>query len=170
MASAEDPSLSLEEKADVPEGTITLLSQDGQAFSDLDKKHVFVSELVRNALATDPTAESIRIPGVGAVALGKLVDYLQHHKGHKPDAIAAPLRGTGLSAATNEFDAKFIAECVSEKLVFDVIYAAHFMMIPRLLDLGLAKVASLLKERLLHELPDVLTSMTGGTGPTRGCG
>ena len=163
MASAEDPSLSLEEKADVPEGTITLLSQDGQAFSDLDKKYVIVSELVRNALAGDPTAESIRIPGVGAVALGKLVDYLQHHQGRVSDAIAAPLRGTDLSAVTNEFDAKFIAECVSEKLVFDVIYAALYMSIPRLLDLGLAKVASLLKDKPFDEMPDVLTSLAGRT-------
>ena len=163
MASAKDPSLSLEEKADVPEGTITLLSQDGQAFSDLDKKHVFVSELVRNALATDPTAESIRIPGVGAVALGKLVDYMQEHQGDVSAAIAAPLCGTDFSAITSEFDAKFIAECVSEKLLFDVMYAALFMMIPRLLDLGLAKVASLLKDKPFDETPDVLTSLAGRT-------
>ena len=43
------------------------------------------------------------------------------------------------------------------------MYAALYMSIPRLLDLGLAKVASLLKDKPFDELPDVLTSLAGRT-------
>ena len=163
MASVEDPSLSLEEKTDIPEGTLTLASQDGKPFPDLDKQHVLTSEFVRNALAGDPTADRIDILGVGAVALAKVVAYLQHHQGHKPPAIAAPLHSADLGTLTNDFDATFITDCASETLVFDVINAANYMIIPRLLELGIAKVASLLKGKTLPEMLDVLTSLTGRT-------
>ena len=163
--SADDPSptsLSLDEPT--LQGKITLVSQDGQTFL-ADKQHACVSELIRNALEGDENANQVPLQ-VGAAALGKVVAYLQHHHGLEPAAIAAPLSSADLGTLTNDVDAKFIAECAAEHLVFDVIQAANYMLIPRLSDLGVAKVASLLKASLLkdeplHEMANELASLAG---------
>ena len=160
MASPEDASLSLE--ADIPEGKVTLMSKDGQTFPNVDKQRASMSKLVRNVLEGDPHADAIPILGVEAAVLRLVVDYMQHHKSQEPTAtIATPLRSTDLSTLTSAFDAKFMTDCASGHLVFDIIDAANYMMIPRLVDLGQAKVASLLKGRPLHEMRDVLTTLAG---------
>ena len=159
MASPEDASLSLE--ADIPEGKVTLMSKDGQTFPNVDKRHASMSKLVRNVLEGDPHADAIPILGVEAAVLRLVVDYMQHHKSQPIATIATPLRGTDLSTLTSAFDAKLMMDCASDHLVFDIIDAANYMEIPRLVELGQAKVASLLKGRPLHEMQDVLTTLAG---------
>ena len=156
----EESALSLEEPAD--EGTVTLTSlADGKAFS-VNKKHALMSELVRNALEGDPNATSVPIPKhVGSAVLQQVVGYLTNHQGSQVPALATPLRDSNFHNLASEFDAKLMNFCDGNHLLYGIIHAANYMMIPPLLDLALAKLASRIKEAPLEEIRGILEFQAG---------
>ena len=156
----EESALSLEEPAD--EGTVTLTSlADGEAFS-VSKKNALLSGLVRNALEGDPNATSVPIPKhVGSAVLQQVVGYLTNHQGSQVPALATPLRDSNFHNLASEFDAKLMNFCDENHLLYGIIHAANYMMIPPLLDLALAKLASRIKEAPLEEIRGILESQAG---------
>ena len=156
----EESALSLEEPAD--EGTVTLTSlADGEAFS-VSKKNALLSGLVRNALEGDPNATSVPIPKhVGSAVLQQVVGYLANHQGSQVPALATPLRDSNFHNLASEFDAKLMNFCDENHLLYGIIHAANYMMIPPLLDLALAKLASRIKEAPLEEIRGILEFQAG---------
>ena len=156
----EESALSLEEPAD--EGTVTLTSlADGKAFS-VSKKDALLSALLRNALEGDPNATSVPIPKhVGSAVLQQVAGYLTNHQGSQVPALATPLRDSNFHNLASEFDAKLMNFCDENHLLYGIIHAANYMMIPPLLDLALAKLASRIKEAPLEEIRGILEFQAG---------
>jgi hypothetical protein len=72
-------------------GDIDLVSKEDKRFL-VPKLHAVISTLVKTALATDPTATEVHLPGVSSVALQEVVIYIQHHKGVEPKLVEKPLK------------------------------------------------------------------------------
>ena len=128
----------------------------------LNLKDDSIAGLIENAIESDPDATDVPVSEVGAAALSKVVDYMKYHHGEEAPIIAVGLLfETAMHTVTNAFDANFIDACASEKLLYAVIYAALYMDIEALLNLALAKLASLIKDKPLHIIPTILSSLSG---------
>ena len=88
--------------------------------------------------------------------LGLIVEYLLHHEGRKPKAIAKPIRSDILrQIVEDEWDAHFIDK-LSIKVTLEVIKGANYMDLPSLLHLGCAKIATLIKGKSPDEIRTIL--------------
>ena len=89
-----------------------------------------------------------------------IVDYLNHHRGHKPPEISIPLRSNNMyRLCFDAFDAKFInrvAECRSELYELCHICSSKHLDIPSLWSLCCAKIAALIKGKPRSQLNTLL--------------
>jgi len=140
-------------------GTLKLVSKDKKEF-DIERKHAFVSTLVKTSLDTDSAATEVPIPGVSSAILTEVVVYMNHHKGVEPPIIEKPLRSKVMKDVCKDpFDADFIDRIgENRQALYDLILAANYMDIKSLLHLGCAKVASLIKGQPLEKIKDILST------------
>jgi ribosomal protein L12E/L44/L45/RPP1/RPP2 len=139
-------------------GTLKLVSKDKKEF-DVERKHAFVSTLVKTSLDTDSTATEVPIPGVSSAILAEVITYMNHHKGVEPPIVEKPLRSKVMKDVCKDpFDADFIDRIgENRQALYDLILAANYMDIKSLLHLGCAKVASLIKGQPLEKIKDILS-------------
>jgi len=154
-------SLSLDDE----QGTIKLQSKDGKEFI-VEKKHAFISTLVKTSLDTDASASEVPMPGVKGDILAKVVEYMNHHKGTEPPIIEKPLRSKVLKdVCKDSWDADYIDKIgENRQQLYDLILAANYMDVKSLLHLGCAKVASLIKGQPLEKIKDILSKGTKAEG------
>jgi len=140
-------------------GTLKLVSKDKKEY-DIERKHAFVSTLVKTSLDTDSAATEVPIPGVSSNILSEVVVYMNHHKGVEPPIIEKPLRSKVMKDVCKDpFDADFIDRIgENRQALYDLILAANYMDIKSLLHLGCAKVASLIKGQPLEKIKDILST------------
>jgi S-phase kinase-associated protein 1 len=141
---------------------IKLISSDDQVF-EIDAKSASLSKLVATAVDSDDTAVDIAVPSVKADTLAHIVEYLKHHKGTVPQAIAKPLRFKSMSdvCGYDTWDGAFIDTIGEDRQqLYEVILAANYMDIHSLLHLGCAKIASLIKGEPLDKIRDILSPKT----------
>jgi len=146
-------------------GQIKLVSKDGKEFQ-IDKKFAFISTLVKTSLDTDSGATEIPMPGVKGDILGRVVEYMTHHKGVEPPIIEKPLRSKIMKDVCKDpWDADYIDKIGDNRQqLYDLILAANYMDIKSLLHLGCAKVASLIKGQPLEKIKDILSKGTKSEG------
>jgi len=139
-------------------GTLKLVSKDKKEF-DVERKHAFVSTLVKTSLETETTATEVPIPGVSSAILAEVITYMNHHKGVEPPIVEKPLRSKVMKDVCKDpFDADFIDRIgENRQALYDLILAANYMDIKSLLHLGCAKVASLIKGQPLEKIKDILS-------------
>lgn len=130
----------------------------------VDKKNACISVLVKQALDADASASEIDLQIDGPI-LAKIVEYMNHHKGTEPPIIEKPLRSKEMSAVVKDaFDATFIDGIdnsgANRQDLYDIILAANYLNINGLLNLGCAKVASLIKGQPLEKIKDILAAGT----------
>jgi len=150
-------------------GTLKLVSKDKKEF-DVERKHAFVSTLVKTSLDTDSTATEVPIPGVSSAILAEVITYMNHHKGVEPPIVEKPLRSKVMrDVCKDPFDADFIDRIgENRQALYDLILAANYMDIKSLLHLGCAKVASLIKGQPLEKIKDILSVGTTAAAATGG--
>jgi len=151
---------------DQPEsGPLKLVAKDGKTSFEVDKKHAFVSNLVKTSLENDASASSLDIPGVSGPILEKVVEYINHHKGQEPPIIEKPLRSKVLKdVCQDKWDAEYIDKIGENRQnLYDLILAANYMDIKSLLHLGCAKVASLIKGQPLEKIKEILDPKGGSS-------
>jgi hypothetical protein len=127
---------------------VVLVASDKTTSFAIEVKHARLSIVIKHALEQDPTTRSIPLPECDALTLGRVVDYLNHHKGVMPPPIPKPLRSKHMSVVcADPWDAQYIdAIALSRQAdVYALIMAARDLDISSLLHLGCAQVASLLK-------------------------
>jgi len=148
-------------------GQIKLVSKDGKEFQ-IEKKFAFISTLVKTSLDTDSGATEIPMPGVKGDILGRVVEYMTHHKGVEPPIIEKPLRSKIMKDVCKDpWDADYIDKIGDNRQqLYDLILAANYMDIKSLLHLGCAKVASLIKGQPLEKIKDILSKGTKSEGAT----
>ena len=150
---------------------------------EVERKHAFVSTLVKTSLDTgqialsfffpfnafelggvwtyvDLTATEVPIPGVSSAILAEVITYINHHKGVEPPIVEKPLRSKVMKDVCKDpFDADFIDRIgENRQALYDVILAANYMDIKSLLHLGCAKIASLIKGQPLEKIKDILST------------
>lgn len=103
------------------------------------------------------SSDSLVIPFDVAV-VESVVTYLNHHQGTIPVLIMKPLRSKlMIDNCADAWDASFIDRAGAKRLqLFNLILAANYLAIPSLVDLGCAKVASLIKAEPLELFETIL--------------
>jgi len=149
-------------------GPLKLIAKDGKTSFEVDKKHAFVSNLVKTSLENDGNATQLDIPGVSGPTLEKVVEYVNHHKGQEPPIIEKPLRSKVLKdVCQDKWDAEYIDKIGENRQnLYDLILAANYMDIKSLLHLGCAKVASLIKGQPLEKIKEILDPKGGSSSST----
>jgi len=148
---------------DAPQSTnITLTSKDAKQYT-IDKNSAFISNLVKTSLEQDANATDVPMPGVKGEVLGRVIEYMTHHKGTEPPIIEKPLRSKVMKDVCKDpWDAEFIDKIGDDRQkLYDLILAANYMDIKGLLHLGCAKVASLIKGQPLEKIKDILAPKAG---------
>ena len=75
----------------------------------MERKHSFVSTLVKTSLDTDATSTEVPVPGVTGQTLSEIITYMNHHKGVEPPIVEKPLRSKVMKDVCKDaFDAEFI--------------------------------------------------------------
>jgi len=140
---------------------LKLVSKDKKEYT-VERKHAFISALVKTSLETDDAAE-LNIPGVTGSILELVVQYATHHKGTEPPLVEKPLRSKLMrDVVQDRWDADFIDKIGDNRQqLYDLILAANYMDIKSLLHLGCAKVASLIKGQPLEKIKEILDPKTG---------
>ena len=87
--------------------------------------------------------EQIPLPQVSKPILDKILIFLDHLRENPPPDIEKPLRSNNLEDVTTDWYAKFID--LDDDTVQDIIIAANYMDIKPLLDLGCAKMGSIIR-------------------------
>jgi S-phase kinase-associated protein 1 len=145
---------------------LKLTSKDKKEFS-VERKHAFISTLVKTSLENDETSTEVPIPGVAGPILEKVVEYMNHHKGTEAPPIEKPLRSKVLKdVCADKWDAEYIDKIGAEgqrQQLYDLILAANYMDIKSLLHLGCAKVASLIKGQPLEKIKEILDPKGGAS-------
>lgn len=126
----------------------------------VERKHAYISTLVKTSLDTDPSATEVPIPSVTCAILAEVLSYMNHHKGVEPPIVEKPLRSTVMSdVCKDKWDAAFIDRIgENRQALYDLMLAANYMDIKSLLHLGCAKVGSLIKGQPLEKIKDILST------------
>jgi len=141
---------------------LKLTSKDKKEFV-VERKHAFISTLVKTSLENDDKAEEVPIPGVTGAILELVVNYMKEHKGVEPPIIEKPLRSKVMKdVCPHKWDADYIDKIGdTRQQLYDLILAANYMDIKSLLHLGCAKVASLIKGQPLEKIKEILDPNQG---------
>jgi len=128
------------------EEALTLISNDNEKFT-IDREFAQLSKLVKNILEGDSTAREIRLKQVDGVSLRKIRQYLRHLKGKTPAEIVRPYQSDNIKNIVRDpWVSNFIRELRAPQMeLFNVIFAAKYMEIKSLVDVGIAYVFTLIK-------------------------
>lgn len=89
-------------------GTLKLRSKDDKV-CEVERKHAFISILVKTSIENEKTAAEVPIPGVNKAILDKVIEYMDHHKGTEPPIIEKPLRSKVMKDVCKDpWDADYI--------------------------------------------------------------
>jgi len=131
----------------------------GDAESDRDKievsrKAAEMSHLIKEMLEEDEEDNpDIPLPNVQKSALKKVVEFCERHTENPMPQISRPIKNNDMKLIVGEWDANYID--IEQEVLFKVILAANYLDIPDLLDLGCAKIASMIKNKTPDEIKDL---------------
>jgi hypothetical protein len=154
------PSSLDEPEQKIPEGNIKLISKDKKEFTT-SFKNASLSVVFKTTFSTDVKCTEIEANQVSGLILGHVIDYLNHQNGVDGEIIAKPLRCKKISECVkDQWCAEFIEKIFEQgrQVLYDLILAANYLDIKCLLNLGCAKVASLIKGQPLEKIKDILST------------
>jgi S-phase kinase-associated protein 1 len=102
----------------------------------------------------------IPLPNVSKETLAKVLEWCEREKEDPMPEIEQPIRSKDMKVNVGEWHARYI-DCPHDTLV-SIILAANYLEIPKLLQLGCAKLAALIKE----ETPEDIRRMFNIITPT----
>ena len=98
-----------------------------------------------------------KIRKVTAEIFTLIVAYLEYHKDNPPQEIHKPIRSVDMKRIVSAWDADFINTFESDKRTLCmIIFGANFLGIDSLLELGTAKIATLIKDKTPAEITSIL--------------
>eukprot|EP00484_Ammonia_sp_Unknown_P023556 CAMPEP_0197027108 /NCGR_PEP_ID=MMETSP1384-20130603/7080_1 /TAXON_ID=29189 /ORGANISM="Ammonia sp." /LENGTH=489 /DNA_ID=CAMNT_0042455905 /DNA_START=36 /DNA_END=1505 /DNA_ORIENTATION=- len=120
------------------------------------KKNLTLSGLLVTSMELKGNRIEIDQKKISTENMHRVLRYLGHHQGVRPEAIAKPIRSTKMERiVTDLWDAEYI-NALSKKEVFQVILAANYLDCACLLHLGAAKIATLIKGKSPEEIRSIL--------------
>jgi S-phase kinase-associated protein 1 len=137
-------------------GLVNLRPGDAQDDKDkvqIARKAAIMSRLIKEMLEEDEEdTPDIPLPNVQKEALLKVVEFCEKHANDPMVPISKPIKSTDMNVIVGEWDANYID--MEDPSLFAVILAANYLDIPDLLDLGCAKIASIIKNKSPDEIKD----------------
>lgn len=125
---------------------IILLSNDNKEI-EVEKKATEKSVLIKNMLEDIGDSDApIPLSNVNEKILLKVKEWLEYHK----DDIYKDDYQDNKDLEIDEWDKKFID--VDQEMLFDIILAANYLDIKRLLDIGCKTVANMIKGKTAEEI------------------
>jgi S-phase kinase-associated protein 1 len=112
----------------------------------ISRKAACMSELLKSMLADDDDPKEVpEIPllDITKDVLDKVVEFLNRHKDDPLKEITKPITNNNIKEIVSEWDAKFVD--LEQEPLFRLILAANYLDIPSLLDLGICKLACMVK-------------------------
>jgi S-phase kinase-associated protein 1 len=106
------------------------------------------SRLVADVLADDEIGSEtppVPLPNLKIETLIRVIEFCTRHVDNPCPKIEKPIRYSDMHAIVGEEDADFINSFEDLEQLFDIILAANYLDIESLLDLGCAKIASMMK-------------------------
>lgn len=125
---------------------------------EVTRKAASQSLLIADMLADDDDDSSVpEIPllEVTLPVLEKVVQFLNQHKDNPMKTIVKPIQTNELSEIVDEWDAQFMQLDNDLEMLFKIILAANYLNIPSLLDLGICKIATMVKGKEPDEVKDL---------------
>lgn len=129
---------------------------------EISRKAAAMSRLMQDMLQDDDPSEvsEIPLPDVQEPILNKVVEFLNKHKDDPMREIQKPIQTNDIKAIVGDWDAAYID--LPQEQLFKVILAANYLDIPSLLDLGICKLACMVKgkepeevKRMFNIEPDI---------------
>lgn len=99
--------------------------------------------------------EEIPLPNVKARELARVVEFCEHHVDHELKEIPKPLPDGNFDQYVTEWDAEFVRRIANHEELFELIEAAHYMDLRGLMELGAAKVASMIRGKTPEEIREL---------------
>ncbi len=143
-AMSEEKVASLDEQS-----TIKLVSNDNESFI-VNTNVACCSLLIKTILEGDPTAPEVPLPNVCAAILKKMLVFMQYHLDNPFGVIEKPVKSVNIYDVVSKWDADFID--VDQEVLFELIVASNWMDVKNLLELGCAKVATMLKDKTPEQI------------------
>ena len=132
---------------------VTLLCESEKLQIDLEVAQK--STILKNMIEDTGREGDIPIPNIQLSILRKLIDYCEHYRQSEPKSIPRPLPSKDLAEnGVDQWDVNFIDMEKIDDLI-DLTVAANFLDIKGLLNLGCAKIATLIKQRTVEEIRDL---------------
>ena len=119
-----------------------------------------MSALLKDMLADQATGEEVVIPcsNVPARALKYVIQYIEHHYNNKAEPFEKPLKGK-IEEVISEWDKTFLYTDLVKNgkeeehdLLVEVIFAANFLSIKDLIELGCGCAASMIKGKTPEQI------------------
>ena len=120
-------------------GKIYKIKRNAQVLSEMLKDMKDVPEDLPIPLETDSNT------------FEKIIEYLNHFNGNKPQEIQKPLLSSDMKKATDEWSANFIDKLTVEELV-NLTTTSYLMKINSLLNLCCAKMVTLCKGKTQEQI------------------
>jgi hypothetical protein len=127
---------------------LLVYSGDGKCYT-LSKKDCQLSFVLNHACTQKKQNNNNNPPcfytHLSSIILDRLIAWLQYHQDTEPVQIPQPLRSLDLRDAVDDWDATFMDAIWihdGRMALYDLILAARYLMIPDLLQLACAKIAS----------------------------
>ena len=130
----------------------------------ISKPAMLQSELLRSIVessdaeeddAEAEAEEEVPLPNVKSRELAKIVEFCEHHVDHEVKEIPKPLPDGNFDQYVTEWDAAFVARIPQHEELFELIEAAHYMDLKTLMELGAAKVASMIRGKTPEEIREL---------------
>ena len=140
------------------EGKVLLIpgGEDSSCKMEVPAKAAMMSELIKSMLQDDDDDNEIpEIPlqEVSKEILEKVIEFTVKHMDDPMKEIPKPIPTNDMKELVGEWDANFID--LEQETLFKVILAANFLDIQPLLDLGIAKVASMIKGKEVDQVKKI---------------
>lgn len=129
------------------DSTLEVICSDGRQFT-VDRQHLTLSTMCRNALTEDPTAKSLSLPGVRGDVFEHILEYLTHHKGVATRHIDQPAPSDKMvENVEDKWDAEWVDALWTKgrRLLLDVMEGSNSMDVTLLTELCACKVATRIK-------------------------
>jgi len=123
------------------------------------KRNISLSGVLSARMESVGNRIEIDIKKVSIDNMHRVLKYLGHHKGKKPEEIAKPIRSIKMERiVADKWDAHYI-NSFSKKAIYQVILAANYLDCSCLLHLGSAKIATLIKGKSPDEIRNIYQEM-----------
>ena len=139
--------------SNINDKTLVLVSKEGKEFT-VSPECASLSGLIKTLMEECDDQERVtkhHLPRVPTAILEMVVKFWQFHQEKPLNTIEKPLTSADMKQVVNdERYADFID--VEQDILFRVVEAANYLNIPPLLDLGCAKIASMIKGKTTEQI------------------